>query len=146
MGELSRLVGDAKFEMTYRQESREVSFTPPLAELARLGSEAQSWAANLVAQPAPSASLNAIRTSAIKMLEAVAEFHAWQVDMLARFTPESIEDGSYKSLSAEFGTSLQPKVDALTPYVAQFNGVLSGVSTGLQDTLARIETSAPTRE
>jgi hypothetical protein len=144
--DLERLIGGANFDMAYRGESRQISFTPPLDDLARLGLEAQTRAANLAAHPAPNASLDCVRTSAIEMLEAIADFHAWQVRMLGRFTPDNVEDGSYKALSAEFGASLQPKIDALTPHVAQFNGVLTAFRAGLDDRARPFRASAAPRK
>jgi hypothetical protein len=144
-GELMGLVGASKIDMAYSGERREVTFTPPLDELARLGLDAKARATRLLAQPAPNMRFDSLKIAAIDCLEAIADYHAWQVGALRRFTPENCEDGSYKELYEEFGALFQPKLDALTPYAAQLNGVLMAIGAGLDDLLARIEASTTLR-
>jgi hypothetical protein len=143
--DLERLTGGVNCDMNYSGGTRQISFSPSLEELAGLGVDAKARAAFLIAHPAPNASVDCLRTTAIAMLEAIAGFHSWQVGMLARFTPENIEDGSYQVLSSEFGASLQPRIDSLTPFVAQFNGALAEYSAALNDFTTGIEAFAATR-
>jgi hypothetical protein len=141
--DLDRLIGGAGFDMAYRGETRELSFSPPLEELRQLGLVTRNWADQISANPAPTQGLLAVRATAIQMLVAIADFHMWKVNMLARFTPENIEDGSYQQLSAEISASLQPKIDAMTPLVAQYNGALAAVSASLGDLLGVIGAPSP---
>ena len=131
------LIGPVNVRMGYNRPTNEVTFRPPLAELAALGEAARGWADAWLID-APLAELEDARLACLDLFRAIDIFHSYQVKDLGRLTPAAFEDGSAAALTLAFQDRYPKYIASLEPMAERVNKAMSKLSRELTSRESRL--------
>jgi hypothetical protein len=131
------LVGQVNVRMGYDRRTNEVTFKPPLDQLAALGEAARGWAEAWLLE-APLAELEDARLACLDLFRAIDIFHSYQTKDLGRLTPEAFEDGSAASLTLGFQARYPKYIASLEPMADRVSKAMSRLSRELTSRESRL--------
>ena len=121
------LIGQVNVRMGYDRATNEVSFKPPLEQLAALGEAANGWAEAWLFE-APLAELEDARVACLDLFRAIHIFHQYQVKDLGRLTTEAFENGQAAELTLGFQARYPKYIASLAPMADRVAKAMSKLS------------------